>query len=121
MKICSGVGVAPYPERTTIIGPLKSNNVPRLEIPYVDGPQLARYFDLIACVHMSGLLLRSHMNAGQDGFRNTGALVHGSRIEWMAVFETADYSVAALRRTDFGRVQSSIRLRTMQPMAASVF
>jgi hypothetical protein len=23
-------------------------------------------------VHMSGLLLRSHMNAGQDGFRDTG-------------------------------------------------
>jgi hypothetical protein len=27
-------------------------------------------FDQIACVHMSGLLLRSHMNAGQDGFRD---------------------------------------------------
>jgi hypothetical protein len=27
-------------------------------------------FDQIACAHMSGLLARSHMNAGQDGFRD---------------------------------------------------
>jgi hypothetical protein len=27
-------------------------------------------FDQIACVHMSGLSMRSHMNAGQDGFRD---------------------------------------------------
>jgi hypothetical protein len=34
-------------------------------------PQDARsIFDQIACVHMSGLLVRSHMNAGQDGFRD---------------------------------------------------
>ncbi|WP_210204225.1 hypothetical protein, partial [Allosediminivita pacifica] len=30
-------------------------------------------FDRIACVHMSGLLVRSNMNAGQDGFRNMGS------------------------------------------------
>jgi hypothetical protein len=30
-------------------------------------------FDQIACVHMSGLLVRSHMNAGQDGFRDGGS------------------------------------------------
>ena len=30
-------------------------------------------FDQIACVHMSGLLVRSHMNAGQDGFRDPGS------------------------------------------------
>ena len=30
-------------------------------------------FDQIACVHMSGLLVRSHMNAGQDGFRGTSS------------------------------------------------
>jgi hypothetical protein len=41
-----------------------------VQTPYVDGPWLARSFDQIACVHMSGLLLRSHMNAGQDGFRD---------------------------------------------------
>jgi hypothetical protein len=27
-------------------------------------------FDQIACVHMSGLFVRWHMNAGQDGFRD---------------------------------------------------
>ena len=27
-------------------------------------------FDQIACAHMSGLFVRSHMNAGQDGFRD---------------------------------------------------
>jgi hypothetical protein len=26
-------------------------------------------FDQIACVHMSGLLMRLHVNVGQDGFR----------------------------------------------------
>lgn len=30
-------------------------------------------FDRIACVHMSSLLVRSHMNAGQDGFRDVGS------------------------------------------------
>jgi hypothetical protein len=30
-------------------------------------------FDQIACVHMSGLWVRSHMNAGQDGFRDKGS------------------------------------------------
>ncbi|MFK4875373.1 hypothetical protein, partial [Novosphingobium sp. ZW T3_23] len=35
-------------------------------------PYLQEHFgsiDLIACIRMSGLLMRSHMNAGQDGFR----------------------------------------------------
>jgi len=45
--------------------------------PYVDGPLLARAFwqcsDQIACVHMSGLFSRSHMNAGQDGFRDASS------------------------------------------------
>jgi len=31
------------------------------------------FLDRIACVHMSGLLMRSHMNAGQDGFRAPGS------------------------------------------------
>ena len=30
-------------------------------------------FDRIACVHMSGLLVRLHMNAGQDGSRDVGS------------------------------------------------
>src|ERR1700743_2776172 len=32
-----------------------------------------QFYDQIACVHMSGLLMRSHMNAGQDGFRDKGS------------------------------------------------
>ena len=44
---------------------------------YVDGPLLARLFgqcsDQIACVHMFGLFSRSHMNAGQDGFRDASS------------------------------------------------
>src|SRR3954453_8208086 len=38
-------------------------------------------FDQIACVHMSGLWVRSHMNAGQDGFRDTGSKQQSDRIE----------------------------------------
>jgi hypothetical protein len=34
-------------------------------------------FNQIACVHMSGLLMRSHMNAGQDGFRDKGSKQSG--------------------------------------------
>src|SRR5712691_11907993 len=36
-----------------------------IDFPYVDDPLLARClqcFDQIACVHMSGLFVRSHMN-----------------------------------------------------------
>ena len=38
-------------------------------------------FDQIACVHMFGLLVRSHMNAGQDGFRDKGSKQHGGLME----------------------------------------
>jgi hypothetical protein len=41
---------------------------------------LLQRFDQIACVHMSGLLLRSHMNAGQDGFRDTSSKQIGDLI-----------------------------------------
>jgi hypothetical protein len=34
---------------------------------------VSQTIDQIACVHMSGLLVRSHMNAGQDGFRDPGS------------------------------------------------
>lgn len=37
-------------------------------------------FDRIACVHMSGLLVRSHFNAGQDGFRVVGSKQGGGYI-----------------------------------------
>ena len=36
-------------------------------------------FDQIACAHMSGLLLRSHTNAGQDGFRDTNSKHSGDQ------------------------------------------
>jgi hypothetical protein len=38
-------------------------------------------FDQIACVHMSGLLVRSHVNAGQDGFRDESSKQIGDLIE----------------------------------------
>ena len=38
-------------------------------------------FDQIACVHMSGLSMRSHMNAGQDGFRDKGSKQQGGLME----------------------------------------
>jgi hypothetical protein len=42
----------------------------------VDGPRFARVdagFDRIACNHMCGLFVRSHMTAGQDGFRDASS------------------------------------------------
>ena len=38
-------------------------------------------FDQIACVHMSDLSSRSHMNAGQDGFREFQTLCRPLRSE----------------------------------------
>ncbi len=38
-------------------------------------------FDQIACVHMSGLSVRSHMSAGQDGFRDRGSKQQGGLME----------------------------------------
>src|ERR1039457_4522354 len=38
-------------------------------------------FDQIACVHMSGLFVRSNMNAGQDGFRDESSKQMGDLIE----------------------------------------
>ena len=38
-------------------------------------------FDQIACVHMSGLFVRSHMNAGQDGFRDKSSKQNGDLME----------------------------------------
>ena len=50
--------------------------------PCVDGPPprgVVRRFDRIACVQMSGLWPRSHMNAGQDGSRDRGSRQHRGR------------------------------------------
>jgi hypothetical protein len=38
-------------------------------------------FDQIACVHMSGLFVRSHMNTGQDGFRGKSSKQNRDLIE----------------------------------------
>ncbi len=38
-------------------------------------------FDQIACVHMSDLSVRSHISAGQDGFRDKGSKQHGGLME----------------------------------------
>jgi hypothetical protein len=49
---------------------------PPLHAAYVDGSLLARRFavvDQIASVHMSAPPVHSHMNAGQDGFRDTSS------------------------------------------------
>src|SRR5260370_42616700 len=38
---------------------------------------VSQWFDQIACVHMSGLFVRSHTNAGQDGFRDERSKQNG--------------------------------------------
>src|SRR3954454_12652913 len=38
-------------------------------------------FDQIACVHMFGLLVRSHTNAGQDGFRDESSIHNNDLVE----------------------------------------
>ena len=65
----------------------------RGDFPYVDDPLLARClqcFDQIACVHMFGLLVRSHMNAGQDGFRDKSSKQKSDLIE--GHWKMRDYS-----------------------------
>jgi hypothetical protein len=42
---------------------------------------LLQCFDQIACFHMSGLFVRSHMNAGQDGFRDESSKQMSDLIE----------------------------------------
>jgi hypothetical protein len=52
--------------------------------PSVDAPSsqgVLQCFDQIACVHMSGLFVRSHMNAGQDGFRDKSSKQKSDLIE----------------------------------------
>ncbi len=39
------------------------------------------WFDQIACAHMSGLYVRLHVSAGQDGFRNKSSKQTGGLIE----------------------------------------
>jgi hypothetical protein len=66
---------------------LKSNAKSRRAVPIFHmwtAPSLQgvlQCFDQIACVHMSGLFVRSHMNAGQDGFRDKSSKQNGDLIE----------------------------------------
>jgi hypothetical protein len=61
-------------------------------------------FDQIACVHMSGLFVRSHMNAGQDGFRDESSKQESGLIEdhWnMRAFSrrgSTDHTICSLSR-----------------------
>src|SRR3954447_18351374 len=48
-------------------------------------------FDQIACVHMSGLWVRSPVNAGQDGFRDTGSKQQSGRMEGHWVYRSVPY------------------------------
>src|SRR5271154_4569321 len=57
--------------------------------PYVDGPLSCksrdRGSDRIACAHMCGLFVRSHMTAGQDGFRDASSKqLNGIEYRWVA-------------------------------------
>ena len=45
-------------------------------------------FDQIACAHMSGLVARSHVSAGQDGFRDKGSKQHSGQIEGHWVYRS---------------------------------
>jgi hypothetical protein len=48
-------------------------------------------FDGIACAHMSGPLVRSHMNPGQDGFRD-----EGSKYNWWPRRASVFYEVSCV-------------------------
>src|ERR1700750_1531063 len=75
--------------------------------PYVDGPLLARgaqSFDRIACSHMSGLLVRSPLTAGRDGFRDASS-EHGSGIgiplgttDWLAFWIDRSHHLQVLEQ-----------------------
>jgi len=71
--------------------------------PYVDGSllqEVVRYFDRIACFHMSGLLAQPHLVAGQDGFRSASSQHHegvlrqwGNRI--LSRFGSIDHTICS--------------------------
>jgi len=67
--------IIPTAERTVTWGGDKKplTNETRLENGPLPARLFGQYSDQIACVHMSGLFSRSHMNAGQDGFRDASS------------------------------------------------
>ena len=58
--------------------------------------------DQLACTHMSGLFARSHMNAGQDGFRDESSkqiddLIEGHRkVRSFSHCESIDHTICLL-------------------------
>src|SRR5271167_1280496 len=71
-KMAASVVPVMLPELMTFAAPVLAC-IP--STPYVDGPRATRAFsgsDRIACIHMSGLLMR-YETAGQDGFRDTSS------------------------------------------------
>jgi hypothetical protein len=69
-------------------------------------------FDQIACVHMFGLFVRSHMNAGQDGFRDESSKQESGLIEdhWnMRIFSrrgSTDHTICSLSRKFWHRLST---------------
>jgi hypothetical protein len=60
--------------------PLRLSRIPPMwTAPSSQG--VLQCFDQIACAHMSGLFARSHMNAGQDGFRDESSKQMSDLIE----------------------------------------
>jgi len=63
---------------------------------------LLQCFGQIACFHMSGLFVRSHMNAGQDGFRDESFKQMSDLIEghWemrnLSRHESIDHTICSL-------------------------
>jgi hypothetical protein len=68
--------------------------------------------DQIACVHMSGLFSRSHMNAGQDGFRDKSSKQMGDLIEghWgmrsISRLGSIDHTICSLPRKFWHRLST---------------
>jgi hypothetical protein len=66
--------------RDGAIDPLDLTDIPHMwTAPSSQG--VLQCFDQIACFHMSGLLVRSPVNAGQDGFRDESSKQMGDLIE----------------------------------------
>ena len=82
-------------------------------------------FDQIACVHMSGLLVRSHMNAGQDGFRDVSSKQKRDLIESHCKFRSVlrqgsiDHTTCSLS-CKFGHQHSTVTI-SCSPYLAELY
>src|SRR5438477_12573142 len=77
--------------------------------------EAAQRFDRIACSHMSGLLLRSPLTAGRDGFRDASS-EHGSGIG--IPLGTTDWLAFWIDRSHHRWFSSKLRLSGMRPVAS---